>query len=645
MKNKYLAFLLAVLMSMVSSMVSAHDFEVDGIYYNITSSSSKTVEVTYRGSSYNSYSNRYTGSVTIPGSVTYDNKTYSVTSIGKDAFSDCDDLTSVTIGNSVISIGDWAFFDCSGLTSVTIGNSVTSIGSSTFEGCTGLTKAEFASIECLCNISFGTYANPLSYAHHLYIDGTEVTDLIIPNSVTSIGDYVFSGCSGLTSVTIPNSVTNIGNNPFSGCSGLETIVVNGGNTVYDSREGCNAIIETASNTLIRGCKNTIILNSVTSIGRSAFEKCSALTSVNIPNSVTSIDDWAFSGCSGLTSVTIGNSVTTIGDWAFSDCSGMTSVTIGSSVTNIGVSAFLGCGNLTSITIPNSVTSIGYEAFWYCGGLTSVTVGNSVTSIGGYAFEYCTKLTRINCRATTPPSCGSGCMSSVPEDCTIEVPVGCKSAYEAVSPWNSFYIVETEDPLEATTVTLAAEYGTFCSAKALDFTDVEGVKAYIASVFDTETGELTLTRVKKVKARTGLVLRGTPGQTYEIPEGTGTTVVANLLVGVTEDTELSPTDGNFTNFIMARNDAGNIGFFRVGGTSTLKGGKAYLQLPSDELSSEVKGFRMLFDDGDMSDNVETIHNEQFTIHNEAGAVYDLQGRRVAKPTKGIYIVNGKKTVIK
>ena len=269
----------------------------------------------------------------------------------------------------------------------------------------------------------------------------------------------------------------------------------------------------------------------------------------------------------------------------------------------------------------------------------------MTSIGDYAFYGCTELTCINCRATTPPSCEENTFQDVPWDCTIEVPVGCQEAYEAEYPWYYFTIVETEDPVEETTVTLAAEYGTFCSAKALDFTDVEGVKAYIASVFDTETGELTLTRVKKVKARTGLVLRGTPGQTYEIPEGTGTTVVANLLMGVTEDTELSPTDGNFTNFIMARNDAGNIGFFRVGGTSTLKAGKAYLQLPSDELSSEVKGFRMMFDDGDMSDNVETIHNEQFTIHNGADAVYDLQGRRVAKPTKGIYIVNGKKTVIK
>ncbi len=269
----------------------------------------------------------------------------------------------------------------------------------------------------------------------------------------------------------------------------------------------------------------------------------------------------------------------------------------------------------------------------------------MTSISNFAFNGSTKLTRINCRATTPPGCAYYAMEGVPGNCTIEVPVGCKAAYEAVSPWNKFTIVETEDPVEATTVTLSAEYGTYCSSHSLDFTNMEGLRAYVASAFDAETGQLTLTRVNKVKAGTGLILRGTSGVTYEIPEGTGATTVANLLIGVTEDTELEPIDGEFTNFILAKDAVKGIGFYRVASRSTLKTGKAYLPLPSDELSSEVKGFRMMFDDGDMSDNVETIHNEQFTIHNGADAVYDLQGRRVPKPTKGIYIVNGKKRVIR
>ena len=207
----------------------------------------------------------------------------------------------------------------SGLTSVTIPNSVTSIGNDAFYNCSGLKKVIVKDIAAWCGIKFDDYdSNPLFYAHHLYSDeDTEITNLIIPNSVTSIGDYAFYGCSGLTSVTIPNSVTSIGDYAFYGCSGLTSVT---------------------------------IPNSVTSIGNCAFSGCSGLTSVTIPNSVTSIGNYAFSGCSGLTSVTIPNSVTSIGDSAFYDCSGLTSVTIGSGVTSIGDAAFDGVDIPTVISL-------------------------------------------------------------------------------------------------------------------------------------------------------------------------------------------------------------------------------------------------------------------------------------------------------
>ena len=213
-----------------------------------------------------------------------------VTSIGKNAFSYCLSLTSITIPNSVTSIGERAFENCSSLTSLTIPNSVTSIGDCAFYLCRSLTSVTIPNSVT----SIGNYA---------FSECSSLTSVTIPNSVTSIGHEAFENCSSLTSLTIPNSVTSIGNYAFRYCSGLTSITVEKGNTKYDSRDNCNAIIETNTNKLIAGCKNTTIPNSVTSIGGFAFEGCSGLTSITIPNSVTSIENGAFDGCSGLTSIT------------------------------------------------------------------------------------------------------------------------------------------------------------------------------------------------------------------------------------------------------------------------------------------------------------------------------------------------------
>ena len=369
MKHFNLSFLLTVLMSMVGAKVLAYAYYIavandDGviIYYGTNNDTELSV---VNNRYYDKNSNEYSGNVVIPASVNYNGKEYSVTRIE---------------GN--------AFQNCSGLTSITIPNSVTSTGAYAFDGCSGLKKVIVKDLASWCKISFSvTVGNPLVYAHHLYSDeNTEISDLIIPNSVTSISARAFNGCSGLTSVTIGNSVESIGELAFYGCSGLTAVKVVSGNTKYDSRNNCNAIIETASNTLIAGCKNTIIPNSVTSIGNRAFGGCSGLTSITIPNSVTSISDGAFMYCSGLPSVTIPNSVESIGDGAFYGCSGLTSVTIGNSVTSISARAFYGCSGLTSVTIPNSVTSIGERAF-YNTRLKSVTIGSGDLSIATNAFSY------------------------------------------------------------------------------------------------------------------------------------------------------------------------------------------------------------------------------------------------------------------
>ena len=391
--------LLLFVMMLLPMVAIADAVEIDGIYYNLITKA-KAAEVT-------SSPNKYQGSIVIPETVNYNNVTYSVTSIGYQAFQYCSGLTSITIPNSVTSIEEGAFCNCSGLTSVTIGNSVTSIGYQAFQGCFGLTS------------------------------------ITIPNSVTSIGNYVFSGCSGLTSVTIGNSVTSIGDFAFYGCSSLQKVIVSDiaawcgisfgsgySNPLYYAHH-----IYSDENTEI---KDLVIPNSVTSIGIEAFNGCSGLTSVTIPNSVTSIRNSAFFGCSGLTSVTIPNSVTSIGGDAFSGCSGLTSITIPNSVTSIGSGAFYGCSGLTSVTIPNSVTSIGWATFSSCSALTSVTIGSGIQLIYSQAFAKCSELTDVYCLAENVPSTNNDAFSeSYIDYATLHVPDASVENYKATAPWSGF----------------------------------------------------------------------------------------------------------------------------------------------------------------------------------------------------------------
>jgi len=259
--------------------------------------------------------NNYSGDVVIPSTITYNGNSYNVTIIGNNAFLNRTELNSITLPDTLLSINKSAFSGCSGLTSI-----------------------------------------------------------IIPSNY--IADTAFQDCTGLTSITIKESVNSIGSSAFFNCSGLTSITVNSNNTVYNDGNGSNCIIETASNSLILGCKNTTIPNTVIIIGTNAYSGCSGLTSITIPNSVTDIKSSAFQNCTGLTSIIIPDSVTTISGYVFYNCYSLTSVVIGNSVTTIGSSAFSGCFELTSVNIGNSVTSMGSSVFQYCGKLSTITINLS-----------------------------------------------------------------------------------------------------------------------------------------------------------------------------------------------------------------------------------------------------------------------------
>ena len=461
MKQKLFTFFLALVASV--SAIYASDIEVDGIWYDFDDSD-LTAAVTYRGSSYYSYTNEYSGSVVIPSSVTYNGTTYSVTSIGDMAFLDCSSLTSITIPNSVTSIGYNAFSYCSSLTSVTIPNSVTSIGDYAFSGCSSIASPVY-NAHCFAYMPTsysGAYAIPEGIeqiAGGAFEGCSSLTSVTIGESVTSIGSSAFDGCSSLTSITIPESVTSIAGGAFYGCSSLTSVT---------------------------------IPNSVTSIGSFAFYGCISLTSMTIPNSVTSIGSTAFYNCSSLTSITIPNSVTSIGESTFSDCSSLTSVTIGNGVTSIGESTFYGCSSLTKTNYTGDIAgwcNIGFDnscanPMYYSHNfyindqeIKDLVIPNSVDGIHDYAFNRCSSLTSVTCEAETPPTVGQYAFDGVSKSIPVYVPCECVEAYKAASDWSDFTNIQellAEYSIEVyvnDTImgTAKVNYNTFCEGAQISAT--------------------------------------------------------------------------------------------------------------------------------------------------------------------------------
>ena len=465
--------LTTIVVLLCSVMAHAYDFEVDGIYYNIISSSDLTAEVTEGD-------NEYSGEITIPSTVTYKSKTLKITRIARSAFSHAK-IQSITIPNSIESIGTFAFESCSNLTDVKIENGNTRLNI----GIGGRGSYEDYGLFYMCPIKklyLGRNMQVFDYQTYQYYDvglfdydsSVKNPKVFEPKSVT-IGNNVteidFSIGYNIVNLYIENSETPLSLNTG---IGTDTLYL-GRNLNYENSPFKNSKLTTVTisenvttipHNAFSGCtniKNINIPNSITTIEHGAFSKCTNLTNIIIPNSTTTIESSAFSDCTNLTNVIIGNSVSKIGSWAFNSCN-FTNIILPNSLIDIGDNAFNECSNLINIIIPNNVTTIGDYAFEYCRNLKNVIIGDNVSKIGTRtfrecinlenitvgnlgiikekAFRYCANLTNIYLKDSTPPIVEDYNFTETHyANINLYIPPGTLSTYQTANIWKNFWNIQ------------------------------------------------------------------------------------------------------------------------------------------------------------------------------------------------------------
>ncbi len=728
MKQFYLKQLFAALFTLCCMVANAQTTAtVDGIKYKLDATKETATVVanrpTYRGdivipetvehndTTYNvtAIGDNAFGACTNLTSVTIPN---SVTTIGSSAFSGCGRLTSITIPNSVYYIGDWAFYSCysltavhisdlsawckirfyssysnplyeannlylngdlvtnlvipgdvteikpyafhycTGLTSVTIPSSVTTIGEQAFCFCRGLTSVTIPnSVTTIGKSAFG--------------DCTGLSSITIPNSVTEIGSSAFYYCTGLTSVTIPNSVTIIDNNAFYHCTGLTSIVVESGNSSYDSREGCNAIIRTNTNTLIVGCKNTVIPNSVTTIGEYAFDGCSGLTNITIPNSVTTIGEYAFSNCTGLTSVTIGESITAIGDKAFQPCDNIIDIH-----SYISADYLFQLKDIFSTTVYENATlhipfgaKEAYSTIAYWNKFKNIvedeSMPMSLAAVYNYVLEYANSILDDTAFGSHGLIKSEAQLSTNAQEVT-EGPIAnlldsdfrtyFHSTWSAENPSeNGFHNLQIDlgEPLDAVALKYSKRTGTGFQKDG----SPSKIRVFATNTPDGEWNEVGMQRLGYIHA------------TDTVPVGFKVIVLDNSYRYIRLQVE--QTIGNANSHTYADNLYFNLSEFGAWEARFESWHAAYKNVPHvmmeplESALSEAKSELMAGNDNEATakrlytafeavkeyvpTGIEDVYDNNDTHH--SNLYYDLQGRIVEYPSRGIYIHNGKKVFIK
>ena len=667
-KNYLLNVLAATVLLLVPVCADAYDAEINGIYYNFLNRSkiAKVVNKNWTQGNGTPNNSTYSGAIEIPATVEYDDATYTVTAIEDYAFYQSK-VTSVTLPETITSVGAAAFYGCSSLTGLVLPEGVTSIGESAFSGCSSLTS------------------------------------MIIPEGVTSIADYTFNGCTNLASITLPEGIESIGKRAFSGCKVLATVDIPSTVTTIGSYAfyGCDALasvvvpegVTTIEEYSFSDCDNltsVILPETVTSIKQYAFYYCGKLTSINLPSKLTSIGTRAFYQ-TALTSVSIPEGVTVISDYTFYGCSSLKEVTFPVGLKEIGQYAFNQCSSLKEVTFPETLSYIYRYAFEGCTKLTTITfLRKNVVTIYDQAFANCNHLEdvysyqeRLQGINSYDHAYSNAFYGSITGYTWLHVPESVIELYKETTPWKNFDEIVTleEQPTtvalkdgEPFTNALEREVETLTYTRTFNNTEWQALYLPFALAYENWADDFEVARINNMNqyddnddgiadrtvmevflVKEGSLEPHTPYLIKAKTTGEKTFTLANaFLYGPAKRSYTVSSWNTLYTFVgtytgISGEEMVNGGYYALGGgtlhpaastENALSSYRWYMKTTelstSQQKASEVK---ILVFDEDEETGIETLKEESDM------RVYDLQGRRVEKPAKGLYIVDGKKIMFK